>query len=237
MLNQRDSTALSLLEHTGKSHFLVSSIVLIATSSQKNVHCYSRKKENLLISIFMALPQSSKNSNLQHSHILTVFSYIFSHYTNFTHSNKLTFLYLKGKLIASNFDLCQGREWTVLESQTFILKCSGYHSFLFTDLTGKFTASWRSWGKNYTPSETTVLIDTGLKLLFSRVRRYHFHWEVLQNKQENPNTTHNPLFQGVKLCCTNNRQERIRLLSAVYSKHCKVNPQSLAQAFLWSCLL
>lgn len=56
MLNHRDSTALSLLQHTGKGQFLVSSIVLVAISYTKNVYCYLKKKENLLISIFMALP-------------------------------------------------------------------------------------------------------------------------------------------------------------------------------------
>lgn len=77
MLNHRDSTALSLLHHTGKGQVLVSSIALVATSYPKNVYCYSRKKENLLIFIFMALPQPSNNSNLQHSHIITVFPIFF----------------------------------------------------------------------------------------------------------------------------------------------------------------
>lgn len=99
MLNHRDSTALPLLHHTGKGQVLVSSIVLVATSYPKNVSCYSRKKENLLTFIFMALPQSSNNSNLQHSHIITVFPIFFPLHKFYT--LKLIFLYLKGKLIAS----------------------------------------------------------------------------------------------------------------------------------------
>lgn len=100
MLNHWDLTVLSLLQESGKGQFLVSSIALVATSYLKNVHCYTRKKKSLLISIFMALPQSPNNSNLQHSHILTVFPVFFPLH-NFIQSNKLTFVYLKGKLTAS----------------------------------------------------------------------------------------------------------------------------------------
>lgn len=109
---------------------------------------------------------------------------------------------------------------------------------------GKFTASWRTCRKRITPlfliSQILVLVPTGLKLLFSRVRRYHFHREALQNKETNKKKTHTtdePLFQGVKLCYNNNHQEMVRLLSAVYLRLWKATSQGLTQVFTWSCPL
>lgn len=134
MLNHRDSTALSLLLHTGKGQLLVSSNVLVDTSYPKNLHFYSRKKEKLLITIFMALPQSSNNSNLQHSHISS-FSYVFFPLHKFYTFKQAYFSLPQRKLIASKLWFV-ARQWAnPFRQQTPILKCSGYRSFSCTDMT------------------------------------------------------------------------------------------------------
>lgn len=151
---------------------------------------------------------------------------------------RLFFLYHKGKLIASKLGFVAGQKANLLDNKTSILKCSGYHCFLHLRQTEANLLLLEEAGeKKITPlflaSQILVLIATGLKLLFSTVRRYHFHREALQNKQKNPH----PLFQGVKLCYNNNHQEMVRLLSAAYLRHRKATSQGLTQVFTCSCPL
>lgn len=76
MLNHRDSTAPSLLQHTGKGQFLVSSIVLVDTSYRK-MYTVTQRRRKICLSPFLWHYHSHLTTVIYNIHILTGFPIFF----------------------------------------------------------------------------------------------------------------------------------------------------------------